>query len=291
MTDSRPSLLFDQLGALIPGHWEKVIATLLLIGLGLMLSHLWARYLTRGEISAHKRRLHLVWARNLIWFVVLLVIVSVWASTIAGFALSLAAVAGALLIVSKELVMCVQGYMYVTVVRPYKVGDFIEFQQLRGCVVDIDMLATTVADCDAAGQMTGRMSEFPNGLLLTQPLRNLSPAGRFELHAIRIPVPSEELQALEQLQARAQAAAEQATGAWLEEAMAQFRRASEENFIVSPSARPQVSWDFSDPKHLVLVVRVACPVSERWRVEQTVFRRVRLVPDTPPDQSLPPPPA
>ena len=50
MTDSRPSLLFDQLGALIPGHWEKVIATLLLIGLGLMLSHLWARYLTRGDV-------------------------------------------------------------------------------------------------------------------------------------------------------------------------------------------------------------------------------------------------
>ncbi|EXU78486.1 hypothetical protein AX13_12455 [Comamonas aquatica DA1877] len=84
----------------IPGQWEKVIATFLLIAFGMALSHLWARYLARGEISAEKRRIHLVWARNVIWFLVLFIIISVWASTIAGFALSLAAVAGAVLIVS-----------------------------------------------------------------------------------------------------------------------------------------------------------------------------------------------
>jgi hypothetical protein len=52
----------------IPGQWEKVIATFLLIAFGMALSHLWARYLARGEISAEKRRIHLVWARNVIWF-------------------------------------------------------------------------------------------------------------------------------------------------------------------------------------------------------------------------------
>ena len=91
---------------------------------------------------------------------------------IAGFALSVAAVAGAIPIVSKELVMCVHGYLYVTVVQPYKIGDLIEFNQFHGRVVDIDMFATTLVELDKAGQRTGKVAEFPNGLLLTHPLIN-----------------------------------------------------------------------------------------------------------------------
>jgi len=62
--------MLHELFVAIPGQWEKVIATFFLIAVGAALSHLWARYLVRGEISAEKRRMHLVWARNVIWFLV-----------------------------------------------------------------------------------------------------------------------------------------------------------------------------------------------------------------------------
>ena len=264
--------LLERLAALIPGQWEKVIVTALLIGMALLASHLWARYLSRGAISAEKRRIHLVWARNIIWFAALLVIVSVWASTIAGFALSVAAVAGAILIVSKELVMCVHGYLYVTVVQPYKIGDVIEFNQLHGRVVDIDMFATTLVELDKAGQRTGKVAEFPNGLLLTHPLINSSPNGAYALHAIQIPIPERISHDLDHIEAAALAAADHATAAWSEEATTHFRKASEENFIALPSGKTKVSWDFSNPEHLVLVIRVACPVGQRAKVEQAVFR-------------------
>ena len=264
--------LFERLTALIPGQWEKVIVTALLISVALLASHLWARYLSRGAISAEKRRLHLVWARNIIWFAALLVILSVWASTIAGFALSVAAVAGALLIVSKELVMCVHGYLYVALVQPYKIGDVIEFNQIHGRVVDIDMFATTLVELDETGQRTGKVAEFPNGLLLTHPLINASPNGAYALHAIQIPIPERLSHDLDRLEAAALAAADRATAAWSEEAMSHLRKASEESFIALPSGKTKVSWDFSDPEHLVLVIRVACPVGQRATVEQAVFR-------------------
>lgn len=267
------NLFLERLFAAIPGQWEKVIASLILIGLALLASHLWARYLARGEMSAEKRRLHLVWARNIIWFSVLLVIVSVWASTLAGFALSLAAVAGALLIVSKELVMCVHGYLYVTVVQPYKVGDAIEFGALKGRVIDIDMFATTLAELDESGQQTGKVAEFPNGLLLTTPLKNISPTGAYLLHHIRIPLPGALAGDLDRIEAAALAAADRAIAPWRDEAIAHFRKVSEESFIALPSGRTKVSWDFSDSEHLVLVVRVACPSVERHPVEQAVFRQ------------------
>jgi small-conductance mechanosensitive channel len=264
--------MLEVLTTWIPGQWEKVIVTALLVGLALLASHLWARYLSRGEMSAEKRRLHLVWARNVIWLAALMVIASVWASTIAGFALSVAAVAGAILIVSKELVMCVHGYLYVTLVQPYKIGDEIVFNQLHGQVVDIDMFATTLVELDKAGQRTGKVAEFPNGLLLTHPLINASPNGAYALHAIRIPIPERASHDLERIEAAAMAAADRATDAWREEAIAHFRKASEENFIELPSGKTKLSWDFSDPENLVLVVRVACPVGQRGKVEQAVFR-------------------
>ena len=264
--------LIDKLLALVPGQWEKVIATLLMVGMALVLTHLWARYLARGEIAAQKRRLHLVWARNLIWLMAMLVIVSVWASTIAGFALSLAAVAGAMLIVSKELLMCVHGYLYVTLVQPFKVGDVIEFAHCRGRVVDIDMFATTLVEMDEAGHVTGNVVAFPNGLLLTTPLRNTSPTDDFVLHHIRIPVPERWQGDLPRMEAAALAAADRVTAEWQADALAYFRRVSAERFIDFPSGKTKVSWDFSDPEHLLLVVRVACPVGQRATVGQAVFR-------------------
>lgn len=272
MDNLNPSALIEKLAQLIPGHWDKVIVSAVLIGSALLLSQLWARYLTRGQISANKRRLHLVWVRNTIWFVALLVIVSLWASTIAGFALSVAAVAGALLIVSKELVMCVHGYLYVTLVQPFKVGDGIEFGALRGRVIDIDMFATTLAEYDSAGQVTGVLAEFPNGLLLTMPLKNVSSTGAFSLHHVRIPIAANRVHELARIEQAALVAADRVTGAWRGQAIAHFKKVADAQFIDFPSGNNKVSWDFSDPEHLVLVVRVACPANRRAAVEQAVFR-------------------
>jgi small-conductance mechanosensitive channel len=265
------STLTDLFNA-IPGQWEKVIATVALIAIGMLFSHLWARYLSRGEISAEKRRLHLVWARNVIWFMIFTIVVSVWASTIAGFALSLAAVAGAMLIVSKELLMCVLGYLYITLVRPFKVGDLIEINQLNGRVIDIDMFATTLAELGYAGQLTGKVAEFPNGMLLTTPLKNTSPTGDYVLHLFRMPLPEGAEHDLDQVETAALAAADEATRTWQAEAEAHFRRISDESFIAFPSARSKVLWDFSNPKQLLLVVRIACPAQQRLKVEQFIFR-------------------
>lgn len=54
--------------------------------------------------------------------------------------------------------------------------------------------------------------------------------------------------------------------------MTHFRKASEANFIALPSGKTKVSWDFSNPELLVLVIRVACPIEQRVKVEQAVFR-------------------
>jgi len=206
----------------------------------------------------------------------LFVIISVWASTIAGFALSLAAVAGAMLIVSKELLMCVLGYLYLTLVRPFKVGDLIESSLFSGRVVDIDMFATTLAEYGHAGQVTGKVVEFPNGLLLTTPVKNVSPTGEYVLHLMRVPVPAAMVCDLVSIEDTARTAAELATREWQEQAEAHFRKLANEDFISYSSGRIKVLWDFVDPEHLMLIIRITCPVAMRLKVEQSVFRAIWL---------------
>lgn len=265
----------ERLFIAIPSQWERAIATVLLVLVGLALTHLWARYLARGGvISNEKRRVHLVWVRNTIWFVVLFVIISVWASTIAGFALSLAAVAGAMLIVSKELLMCVLGYLYLTLVRPFKVGDLIESSLFSGQVIDIDMFATTLAEHGHAGQVTGKIVEFPNGLLLTTPIKNVSPTGEFVLHLMKVPLPAQRVRDLDCIEDAGRAAAELATREWQEQAEVHFRKLANEDFISYSSGRIKVLWDFGDPEHLMLIIRIVCPNALRLKVEQAVFREI-----------------
>ena len=74
------------------------------------------------------------------------------------------------------------------------------------------------------------------------------------------------------MEAAALDAAQRATQGWIDDVVVHFRQISEEHFITFPSGKTKVFWDFSHPEHLVLVVRVACPGTERHTVAQTVFR-------------------
>jgi len=262
----------QRIAALIPGQWERVIATVLLLAGGFLISQLWAHYLGRGDVPAERRRLHLVWARNVIWSVVLFTIVSVWASTIAGFALSLAAVAGAMLIVSKEFLLCVLGYVYLSVARPFKFGDVIEIGTVHGRVIDVDMLATTLAEHGDSGLPTGKTAAFPNALLLTLPMKNTSSTGDFVLHFLRIAVPVEVARDLAHIEAAATAAAVEATKAWQTQAEAHFRQIADQSFVELPTGRIRVFWDFADPERLVLCLRLACPEKMRLEVGQAIFK-------------------
>lgn len=267
--------MFDWAGlaALIPGQWERVIASVLLVMAGFLVAHLWSRYLSHGDVPPERRRLHLVWARNVIWSVVLFAVASVWASTIAGFALSLAAVAGAMLIVSKELLQCILGYGYLTFVRPFKIGDVIELGPIHGRVIDVDMLATTLSEYSDGWLPTGRTVAIPNALLLATPVRNTSSTGgNFVLHFMRIPVAMERVHDLEEIERVAADAAVEATKSWQAEAEAHFRQASDESFVDLPSGRIRTWWDFGESDQLHLCVRLACPEKLRLRVGQEIFR-------------------
>lgn len=242
--------------------------------LGGVLAHrLTGRFLDKqeGALNADALRQRKVYLRNIIIVVAIFCVLTIWASKIAGFAFSLAALTGAILLTSKEVLMSVLGHLVLTATRPYRMGDWIEVGTVKGKVVDMDVLATTVVESVAVHQATGGTVSFPNSLVLTTPVRNLSITAPYLVVLYRIVLPFSGLD-LEKAEEAALAAAEEVTGAWREEADRVLHQFERRQYIDLPSSKPKVMWEAPDGKTLHLILRFSCPCDARGHTEQAVFK-------------------
>lgn len=249
----------------------RISATGIALSLGFALPRLWGRYLLKKSTHSTDRNLEkLVFAKNTIWMVISFTVIAIWASKIAGIVLSLAAVAGAILLVSKELLMCGLGYGLLTVARAFRVGDFIEVSQWKGRVIDLDVFSTTLAETGAANQLTGKTLSLPNSIFLSQPVRNASATGAYIVDLFSIAVPYDV--DFEHAERCALEAAQEVTASWQAAADAHLEHIEGIAFVDLPSSRPKVLWQSLDAKQHTLVIRFGCPMMQRVTAEQEIFR-------------------
>lgn len=224
------------------------------------------------ENSTMSQRLErqIIW-RNAIILTGVVIILAVWSTKLANFALSLAAVAAALLVVNKEAVMNLMGFVNLTISRPFTFGDYVEIGGASGRVVDINAMMTTVLETKAGHQVTGATVSVPNALLLIQPVRNLTVTGRYVVHLLCVRIGRNEdiLRHEQALLASAQATC----GEWQAEADAHLTYLERQRHVDLPSAEVKVIIEMHDARHVDLSVRYACRPNERVKVEQDILRR------------------
>ena len=248
-----------------------------MLTLGLIASASWAlRFIQNKELQVSvsmtmsEQRQRKVIARNLVIMVAMIVVVSLWATRIAGFALSLAAVAGALLIVSKEAITNLLGFAMMSVLKPYKIGDFIEVSGYKGRVVDIHAMGTTLLEMREGNQITGQSVLLPNSMLLTQVVRNLSDTGDFCLYLLPIAIPYHETVGLHE--EALLIAANTVVAPWRSMADDHFKRIESQRHVALPSAECRVIIEIKDEKCYTLSLRYACTPNNRVKVEQEILR-------------------
>lgn len=254
-------------------QWGRLMTTALVLLGAVILNRILAHYVERASatLGAEATRTRRVYLRNAILVACALTVITLWSSKIAGFAFSVAALTGAILLVSKELLMSVLGHLVLTTTRPYRMGDWIEVGGVKGKVVDMEVLSTTVVESVALHQSVGTTVTFPNSVLLTTPVRNLSATAPFLVVLYRIVLPLANAR-IEQAETAALAAAEEVTGPWREAADIALQNYEKRQFIDLPSSKPRVMWESPDGKSLHLLVRFSCPADSRGHTEQAVFR-------------------
>jgi small-conductance mechanosensitive channel len=125
--------------------------------------------------------------RNFLNFVLIVVLLSIWASELQRFALSIAAFAVAIVLATREFIQCIIGFFYLMSTRPFRIGDWIQVGEYVGEVSETDWIKSTLLEVDIhAYEYTGKTLYIPNNKLITSPIKNLNFLKRYATHHFTI---------------------------------------------------------------------------------------------------------
>ena len=143
----------------------------------------------KSDVLSEDQRRWISRAKNGIFAVILFALIMLWWPELRQFALSIAAVAVAFVIASKELILCISGAVLRTTSGASSVGDWIEIGDTRGEVIDQNILSTVLQEIDKESSTfsyTGRTITLPNSAFLTHPVKNMNFMRRFVFHSFSI---------------------------------------------------------------------------------------------------------
>jgi len=127
----------------------------------------------RRRMETEKKRLtfrsRVIYLSSLLF---LLVLVHIWVEDISHFFTMLSLVAAGLLIVNKENIMNLTGYLIINWRGVFTEGDYIQVQGQTGYVESIRLLYIKLYETSGldSGQSTGKIIKIPNSLIITQPV-------------------------------------------------------------------------------------------------------------------------
>ncbi|MGB6228793.1 MAG: mechanosensitive ion channel family protein [Litorimonas sp.] len=170
----------------------SVVNTLTLVVIALLARIVLVRMIKgRSETLSGSRRRLISIVQNSAILLVLLGLIYIWSPQLSTFALSLTAFAVAMVIATKEYLLCLVGGLYRTTASPFTVGDWVEINGMRGEVLFEGILSTRLQELGTGGgrfDYTGRVLSIPNSVLLTQTVQNESYRKRYLHHRFTVTV-------------------------------------------------------------------------------------------------------
>lgn len=246
----------------------------------LLLSVVAARILIVRSIAKNQaltmeaKRRWVVSVRNTMVFVFLLGLVVIWAHELQAFAVSLVALAAALVLATKELILCWSGAALRVGGKVYSVGDRIQIAGYRGVVLDHDIFATKLLEIGpgpTSHLYTGRITVFPNSLLLSNALIKENPGQEYGLYTLCVPLKTEDN--WQEAERRLLDAAKAECAPFMDEAARHMKLLEQTNLLEAPSPDPRVTIQLSEAGRLNLILRFPAPDRGRSRIEQAILRR------------------
>lgn len=164
----------------------EIVLSVLLVVVVVIGRTLFERYLRRRQQFISEKQWRVLGkVKNAAFLIVFVGLVAIWAPSLKTLALSLTAFTVAIIIATKELIMCLSGGVVRLVSNSARVGDWVEVDKTRGQVVAMDLLSITLQEIHSDGrsyEFTGRLVTIPNAVFLSQPVRNETFYGRYVYH-------------------------------------------------------------------------------------------------------------
>lgn len=171
---------------------SSLFTTVLLVAGTLFLRRLLIRYVWRdSEILDKDQRRWIIRIKNGSVIVMIVGLILIWAPQLHTFALSITAFTVALVVATKEMILCLTGAIMRVTSQPFKAGDWVTVDGVMGEVVDLDAFAFRLQEVDVKGKsyhFTGRTVVIPNSKLFSSNVENANFFKSFIFDDIKITV-------------------------------------------------------------------------------------------------------
>ncbi|MCB1106899.1 MAG: mechanosensitive ion channel family protein [Chlamydiia bacterium] len=257
---------------------EKFVITKLIATVAIVLLLWLSRYFIADYIRKARRdwtsQQRLRWINSTRTFVFVLILMSViflWGEAIQGFAISVFAIAFAMVFSVKELLMALNGSIVRFRGKFFEIGDRIEIGHIRGDVIDITLLSTTIEEVEKNHSYTGKTITFSNSLFLTLPVTNESFLKKYSVIQLDIPLsiqsPWEDgKQVLVKI-------AEEEMASYIEQARLYLLQMEKKRGIQLPPIDPNATFSIPEYDQIVLHLRMLAPTHLKEQLRQTVLTR------------------
>jgi len=125
------------------------------------------------------------------YVLLLIVTISFFSGSIKDFALAIGLLTAGITITLQELILSVAGSFYIFFVGVYKPGDRIEINNIKGDVIDIDSIYTTMMEIGewvSSDNYSGRIVKLSNAFVFKGPVYNYSKDFPFVWDEFNLPI-------------------------------------------------------------------------------------------------------
>lgn len=226
---------------------------------------------SRPKIEIESKRRIKSNIKNALFFITLIALIFIWAPSLRTFALSLTAFAVAIILATKELILCVSGYVLKSTGGLIRVGDWIEVNGLRGEVVEQNIMTTALEELGHGPRrydLTGRTIIFPNSIFLASTFKNERFNKRYTYHSFSITLKPEV--PTSKLRQKLLAALNKEVDVFREVAKRYKSMIEKRADLQLPNKFSDCHTSFLDDANVKITLTCFIPVTDAVRIENTI---------------------
>ena len=125
------------------------------------------------------------------YFLIILITITYFTGSIKDFGLAIGLFTAGITITLQELILSIAGSFYIFFIKVYKPGDRIEINGIKGDVINIDSIYTTMMEIGewvASDNYTGRIVKLSNAFVFKGPIYNYSQDFPFVWDEFNLPI-------------------------------------------------------------------------------------------------------
>lgn len=264
---------------MLPFNLEDPVLVKIALSIGfvlliLLLVHL-SQLSVKRYIEAQETRYRIIrLSRSVGYLVSLVVIFAIFSDNLGGLAIFLGAAGAGIAFALQEVIASIAGWIAVSVGKFYRTGDRVQLGGIKGDVIDITVLRTTLMEIGEwidSDLYTGRIVRIANSFVFKEPVFNYSSSFPFLWDEIKIPV--KHGSSVDLARDILKKAAEEVIGPTVKEAQSSWKDVIRSYLIEEVQLEPQITMQITD-NWLEFTVRYIVDYKKRRLTRDRLFTRI-----------------